>query len=90
MKAFGVSSDEPAFDLLSKMLVMDPKKRIKSADALEHQYFINLPHPTHDVFNSFKEIPFPYRKYLTKKTDPPKIEQKARLIRKTHLQERNI
>lgn len=91
MKAFNIGRDEPSFDLLSRMLSMDPKKRINSYEALCHPYFVQLPCPSSDVFSCFeKAIPFPYRKYLSKKIEPLKFEQKARITRKTHLRERNI
>jgi len=33
------------YDLLTKMLCYDPKKRITAADALKHDYFKEMPHP---------------------------------------------
>lgn len=91
MKDFKIGKDDASFNLLSQMLTMDPKKRICSNEALDHEYFTEIPYPTKDVFSCFEEtIPFPYRKYLSQKIEPPKFEQKTRIIRKTHLQERNI
>lgn len=90
MKGFSIGRDDTSFNLLSKMLTMDPKKRINSDEALCHNYFTHPPNPSSDVFSCFEQIPFPYRKYLSKKIEPPKFEQKARITRKTHLQERNI
>lgn len=91
MKGYNIGRDESSFNLLSRMLSMDPKKRINSFDALCHPYFNELPHPEMDVFSCFpKVIPFPHRKYLSEKIEPIKFEQKARITRKTHLQERNI
>lgn len=91
MKTFNISKDEASFNLLAKMLTMDPKKRINSSEASNHEFFSELPYPTKDVFSCFETaIPFPYRKYLSKKIEPPKFEQKTRIARKTHLQERNI
>ncbi|XP_031629678.1 cyclin-dependent kinase 8-like [Contarinia nasturtii] len=92
MKAFNVTKHELSFHLLSKMLVMDPKKRISTNEALGHKYFTELPHPTKDVFHYFnKLIPFPPRKYLSTKIEPPKFLQKERKIRKaSYLTERNI
>jgi len=33
------------FDLLTRMLCFDPKKRITASDALKHDYFKEMPHP---------------------------------------------
>lgn len=91
MRGFGINDEEQSYNLLSKMLIMDPKKRIKTEEVLDHKYFSDYPHPTRDVFSCFNQIPFPCRKYLaTKKSEPIKFEPKARLIRKNHLQARNI
>ncbi|RYR44692.1 hypothetical protein Ahy_A08g040984 isoform A [Arachis hypogaea] len=40
-----LSPKSPAFDLLSKMLEYDPRKRITAAQALEHEYFKIEPQP---------------------------------------------
>jgi cyclin-dependent kinase 8/11 len=40
-----LSPKNPAYDLLSKMLEYDPRKRISAADALEHEYFRMEPLP---------------------------------------------
>lgn len=37
---------EDALDLLKKMLMLDPKKRITCLNALKHEYFTNMPRPT--------------------------------------------
>lgn len=92
MKTYDIGQKEPAFQLLTKMLTMDPKKRPSSEDALNHEYFEQKPLPTADVFNCYESfIPFPHRQYLTKtdKPAPSKMAQKAKTLRKTHLQERN-
>lgn len=93
MRGFSIRRDEASYNLLSKMLTIDPKKRISSIEAMCHSYFKN-PSPSFNAFSCFfstkETIPFPYRKYLSKKIEPAKFEQKTRIIRKTHLQERNI
>ncbi|GAB4835519.1 Cyclin-dependent kinase E-1 [Ancistrocladus abbreviatus] len=40
----------PAYDLLSKMLEYDPRKRITAAQALEHEYFKAEPLPGRNAF----------------------------------------
>lgn len=91
MKTFSISKNDVAFKLLSKMLILDPKKRISATEALRHEYFTAIPHPTNDIFSCYKLlIPFPNRKFLSKKVKAPKFVQKTRIARKTHLQELNI
>lgn len=90
MKGFGIGRDDPAFHLLTKMLTIDPKKRVNSDEVMCHKYFTDAPNPTDDVFSCFSQIPFPHRKYLSKKIEAPKLQHKARITRKTHLQEINI
>jgi cell division cycle 2-like protein len=41
--AGGVFLNDTGFDLLSKMLLLDPKTRISSRDALNHQWFTEAP-----------------------------------------------
>lgn len=41
--AYRVKCDETAFDLLSKMLVYNPNKRISASEALRHPYFNEKP-----------------------------------------------
>lgn len=91
MKEYSISKHDSNFQLLSLMLTLDPKKRISCEMALSHSYFFESPLPTEDVFSCFDtEIPYPDRKYLSRKVDPPKYAQKAKIPRNTHLQELNI
>lgn len=45
-----LSPKTPAYDLLSKMLEYDPRKRITAAQALEHEYFKMEPLPGRNAF----------------------------------------
>ncbi|KAL5704395.1 [pyruvate dehydrogenase (acetyl-transferring)] kinase [Ranunculus cassubicifolius] len=45
-----LSQKSPAYDLLSKMLEYDPRKRITAAQALEHEYFRMDPLPGRNAF----------------------------------------
>jgi len=49
-----------AIDLLSKMLMFDPNKRITAKEALAHPYFINQPKPT-----AAHDLPLPKKVYNT-------------------------
>jgi len=59
-----VKSDSKAFILLSKLLTIDPTKRITSEDALNDEYFKEEPTPTKDVFQGMT-IPYPKRDFIT-------------------------
>ncbi|XP_063954817.1 cyclin-dependent kinase 8-like isoform X1 [Lytechinus pictus] len=59
-----VPKDSKAFQLLSKLLTMDPTKRMTSEQAMEDQYFKEQPQHTADVFDG-KPIPYPKREFLT-------------------------
>lgn len=45
-----LSPKTPAYDLLSKMLEYDPRKRLTAAQALEHEYFKMEPLPGRNTF----------------------------------------
>lgn len=49
-----LSPKSPAYDLLSKMLEYDPKKRITVAQVLEHEYFKMEPQPGRNAFVPFQ------------------------------------
>lgn len=64
MKKNGINPHMPSFDLLFRVLALDPKKRLSTDNALMHQYFSTKPLPSTDVFSCFTNIPFPNRKFL--------------------------
>jgi len=57
MEALYPNASKEAIDLLSKMLVFDPRKRISAAAALEHDYMIAL----HNVNDEPLADPFDFR-----------------------------
>merc|ERR1712062_771458 len=67
-----IRQDMPAFKLLSKLLIMDPKTRITSAEAMEDDYFKDKNElPQEDVFGD-GQIVYPKREYLTDEEKKPK------------------
>lgn len=64
MKKNGIDPRMSSFDLLSRVLALDPEKRMSLNNALMHPYFSTEPLPSTDVFNCFSNIPFPNRKFL--------------------------
>uniref|UniRef100_A0A1I7S0B1 Cyclin-dependent kinase 8 n=1 Tax=Bursaphelenchus xylophilus TaxID=6326 RepID=A0A1I7S0B1_BURXY len=56
-------TDNQQFDLLEKMLTMDPTRRLTAEDALRHPFFKEPPFPTVDVFNGDK-IPYERRQFM--------------------------
>jgi len=53
------NAPDAALDLLSKMLVFDPEKRISAALALEHEYVL----PLHNVNDEPTAIPFDFKAF---------------------------
>lgn len=51
------TASTPAVDLLAKMLVFDPRKRISAAKALEHEYLLAL----HNVNDEPSAEPFDFQ-----------------------------
>ncbi|XP_065057464.1 cyclin-dependent kinase 8-like [Rhopilema esculentum] len=64
MERHKVRHDGRAFQLLSKLLVMDPTNRINAEETLKDSYFQEEPLPTQDVFCGMP-IPYPNREFLT-------------------------
>ena len=52
--AGGVTLSNKGFDLLSRLLMYDPKKRITSEDALNHEWFKEFPLPIMPDLSSLK------------------------------------
>lgn len=70
-----VKADSKAFQLLSKLLIVDPMKRITSEQAMEDAFFKEEPLPTLDVFDG-KAIPYPKREFLTDEDNEEKSVSK--------------
>jgi len=71
MEKHKVKPETRAFQLLHKLLTMDPTKRITSEQALEDPYFEELPKPCEDVFEG-RPVPYPKREFLTDDDDDNK------------------
>ncbi|XP_054272450.1 cyclin-dependent kinase 8 [Macrosteles quadrilineatus] len=76
-----IKPDTRAFNLLQKLLLMDPNKRITSEQAMQDAYFKEEPLPTQDVFAGCT-IPYPKREFITDedqedKSDTNKARQTA-------------
>ncbi|CAF0723006.1 unnamed protein product [Adineta ricciae] len=63
MEKHNIRSDSRAFQLLIRLLTMDPLKRITAIDAMNDLYFKEDPRPTDDVFDSVP-IPYPKREFM--------------------------
>jgi len=64
MEKYKIRSDCSAFQLLKQLLIMDPKKRMTSAKAMEDEYFHEKNElPQEDVFGD-GNIVYPKREYL--------------------------
>ncbi|CAB4063624.1 CDK8_11 [Lepeophtheirus salmonis] len=72
-----IKPDWRSFQLLQKLLIMDPTKRITSEMAMEDEYFREEPLPTQDVFGIFP-IPYPKREFLTDDDNEDKGDSKNR------------
>lgn len=64
MERHKIKSDSKAFQLLVRLLTMDPMKRITSEDSLKDPYFLEDPLPTKDVFCG-QPIPYPKREFIS-------------------------
>ena len=48
--------DSQALDLLDKLFILDPSKRINSEDALDHDFFWTDPMPSEDLLESLSKL----------------------------------
>ncbi|XP_071801680.1 cyclin-dependent kinase 8-like isoform X3 [Asterias amurensis] len=83
MEKHKIKPETRAFQLLSKLLTMDPTKRMTAKQSMEDSYFTEEPMPTSDVFDG-KLIPYPKREFLTDddnedKSDTSKAHQRMRM-----------
>jgi len=70
-----IKPDSKAFQLLEKLLIMDPTKRFTSEAAMADGYFKEEPFPAPDVFGTF-QIPYPKREFLSE--DDEEKQDKSR------------
>lgn len=70
-----IKPDSKAFQLLEKLLIMDPTKRFTSEAAMTDSYFKEEPFPAPDVFGNFP-IPYPKREFLSE--DDEEKQDKSR------------
>ncbi|OAF67926.1 Cyclin-dependent kinase 8 [Intoshia linei] len=59
-----VDPDCVEFELMKKMLIMDPKKRISAEEAMLYGYFHEEPHKTDNAFECFEKIIYPKRDFI--------------------------
>ncbi|CAF5160852.1 unnamed protein product, partial [Rotaria magnacalcarata] len=64
MEKHNVRSDSRAFQLLVRLLTIDPTKRLNALEAMNDPYFKEDPRPTEDVFEG-QPIPYPKREFIT-------------------------
>ncbi|KFD54089.1 hypothetical protein M514_05108 [Trichuris suis] len=64
MEKHKVKGDCRAYQLLQRLLTMDPTKRVSAQEAMDDIYFKEEPKPTADVFVGCP-IPYPKREFLT-------------------------
>ncbi|CAF0946752.1 unnamed protein product [Brachionus calyciflorus] len=77
MEKHKIRSDSKEFILLTKLLTMDPLKRITTQQSMDDIYFKEDPKPTEDAFECFKEIPYPKRECIPEEeSDHDKEAQK--------------
>jgi cyclin-dependent kinase 8/11 len=88
MEKHKIKNDSKAFQLLQKLLCMDPTKRITSEEAMKDPYFSEDPTPTNDVFNGMP-IPYPKREFLTDDDQEEKQAQQQQQQQEKQQQQNN-
>jgi len=79
MEKHKIRQDSKEFHLLSKLLLMDPMKRITSETAMQDPYFYEDPLPVADVFAGYSSIPYPKREFITEEEPEEKINDKQQV-----------
>merc|ERR1711976_334671 len=75
MERHRIKPDRKDFQLLQKLLIMDPTKRITSEQAMQDDYFREEPQPTPDVFGNY-QISYHNREGLTDDDNDDKNDSK--------------
>ncbi|CAB3977299.1 cyclin-dependent kinase 8 isoform X2 [Paramuricea clavata] len=76
MEKYKVHPDSKAFQLLGKLLVMDPNKRMTAEQALHDAYFKEEPQPLADAFGP-DPIPYPKREFINEEDNDTKSNKTA-------------
>ena len=88
MEKHKIKNDSRAFQLLQKLLLMDPTRRITSEAAMQDPYFTDEPTPTSDVFSGLP-IPYPKREFLTDDDQEDKQQQDKQNNQNNHGHDQN-
>ncbi|KAF6037916.1 Cdk8 [Bugula neritina] len=76
MEKHKIKQDSKAFQLLQRLLIMDPNKRMTSSRAMDDPYFQEDPKPCADVFEG-GPIPYPQREFLSEDDNEDKSSSKS-------------
>lgn len=87
MEKHKIRQDSKEFHLLSKLLLMDPMKRITSETAMQDPYFYEDPLPVSDVFAGYSSIPYPKREFITDEEPDDKANDNKQQMQAQHAQQ---